>query len=289
MPLKPLSHIIFVLALALGVALAATAARLCPAAPAWTGQTQCVRLPAVMYHHILEETSLLNDYTILPQELREDLLFLQREGYTPILIRDLIRYTQGEPLPEKPILLTFDDGYESFAVYAFPLLEEFGYPAVYSVIGSWADFYSQRQEHRVRYSHTDWETLQALQQSGLVEVQNHSYDLHRLEDGQRGAQRCAGEPASAYQQRLAQDLRQLQEHCAQNLGGWQPTCFAWPFGFSSPEALPILRQLGISAALTCEERINTLTGDPEELFHLGRFNRPHGKPLEQILAAAQAP
>lgn len=195
----------------------------------------------------------------------------------------------GEPLPEKPILLTFDDGYESFAVYAFPLLEEFGYPAVYSVIGSWADFYSQRQEHRVRYSHTDWETLQALQQSGLVEVQNHSHDLHRLEDGQRGAQRRAGEPASAYQQRLAQDLRQLQEHCAQNLKGWQPTCFAWPFGFSSPEALPILRQLGISAALTCEERINTLTGDPEELFHLGRFNRPHGKPLEQILAAAQAP
>ena len=50
-----------------------------------------------------------------------------------------------------------------------------------------------------------------------------------------------------------------------------------------------LRQLGISAALTCEERINTLTGDPEELFHLGRFNRPHGKPLEQILAAAQTP
>lgn len=284
--LKPMPKILFSLSVALTSVLMGTTINVSQTVQSQAISSESIDLPIIMYHHILEEESQLNDYTISPQEFRTDLKFLQEQGYTPIVVQDLIQYTQGGELPEKPIMLTFDDGYESFAVYAFPLLQEYHFPAVYAVIGTYADLYSQQDEHHVRYSHSNWETLKALQESGLVEIQNHSYDLHSLQNGERGAQKRSNESAGSYQKRLWQDLDQLQKDCRQHLDGWTPTCFAYPFGFSSPEALPVLQQLGFSAAMTCEEKINQLTGDPEELYHLKRFNRPHGKSVAEILAAA---
>ena len=55
-----------------------------------------------------------------------------------------------------------------------------------------------------------------------------------------------------------------------------PQVFAYPYGFSSPEATPVLKSMGFVAALTCKERVNRLTGDPDQLYDLGRFNRPSG-------------
>ena len=81
-----------------------------------------VDVPVVMYHHVLEEdSSLLGDYVISRQELESDLQWLQKAGYTPVSPDQLIAYAAGEgELPQNPILLTFDDGYESFLPMPIP-------------------------------------------------------------------------------------------------------------------------------------------------------------------------
>ncbi|MCI8648771.1 MAG: polysaccharide deacetylase family protein [Anaerotruncus sp.] len=284
--MKLLDKFFLPLSMALVLAIASLTARFAIQvnAPAPEG----IALPIVMYHHILKESSRLNAYTISPEEFRMDLQFLQDNHYTPIVIQDLLDFVQGKSdLPDKPVMITFDDGYESFHEYAYPILQEFGFPAVFSVVGTYADQYSAVDDHHIRYSHCTWEQLRQMHEEGLVEIQNHSYNLHLNQNGRHGSMRKQGESEADYTAMLIQDLSQMQQDCAEQLG-WLPTCFTYPFGQISPEALPILKQLGFSAALTCREKINYLTGDPEQLYHLHRFNRPHNTSFQAILQKAAA-
>lgn len=248
---------------------------------------QGVELPIMMYHHILKEEARLNKYTISPTEFRTDMQYLKDNGYTSIVMQDLIDFTQGgTPLPEKPIMITFDDGYESFHEYAFPILQEFEYTAVFSVVGRYADEYSKVDDHHIRYSHCTWDQLIQMQKSGLVEIQNHSYNLHQNENGRHGSKMKQGENLAFYRKMLEEDLGKLQQACQAQLG-ITPNTFTYPFGQISAEALPIIKDLGFVGALTCQEKLNYITGDPEQLFHLNRFNRPHGKSLQTILENAR--
>ena len=130
---------------------------------------------------------------ISPAELENDILYLKKHGYTAILMEDLINYTKGGELPEKPILLTFDDGYYNNYLYAFPLAKQYRVKFVISPIGRYADLYSGRDENNAYYSHATWEQLREMTGSGLVEVQNHSYDLHEQKGGALGVRQRQGE------------------------------------------------------------------------------------------------
>lgn len=246
-----------------------------------------VELPIVMYHHMLKEQSRLNKYTISPDEFRQDMQYIKENGYTPITLTALIASVQnGTELPAKPIIITFDDGYESFYTYAYPILQEYGYKAVFSVVGAYADQYSAQDDHHIRYSHCTWEQLKEMQDGGLVEVQNHSYNLHVNKDGRHGAKKKQGEADEPYRKVLLDDIGRMQQACYEYLGVY-PNTFTYPFGQISKEALPLLKEMGFQAALICQEKLNYLTGDPEQLYHLNRFNRAHGDSLQSIIGRAR--
>lgn len=286
--MKVIDKLITVLALTFVIAAGGTAAHIVAIQTAGAA-ADGVELPILMYHHILKENARQNAYTISPEEFREDLVYLKEQGYTPILIQDLLDFTaSGKPLPEKPVMITFDDGYESFHEYAFPILQETGFKAVFAVVGRYVDEYSKTDDHHIRYSHCTWNQLAQMQESGIVEIQNHSYNMHTNDQGRQGSKKKSGESLEAYTQTLSSDLGKLQEECREYLG-IAPTCYVYPFGHISSEALPIIKNLGFSAALTCEEKLNYLTGDPEELYHLKRFNRPHGKSASKIIEQAHTP
>ncbi|MBQ1237534.1 MAG: polysaccharide deacetylase family protein, partial [Oscillospiraceae bacterium] len=111
--------------LALAIVFTALLTRTSKAAAA---QPKEIPLPVIMYHHILESSKLLGAYCITPAELRSDFERIRQDGYTPVVVADLLDYVYNDvPLPEKPIMITFDDGYESNYAYAYPLLQEYGY------------------------------------------------------------------------------------------------------------------------------------------------------------------
>lgn len=239
------------------------------------GVPEGVPVPVIMYHSILKDPKMQGDYVISPELLEKDLQYLQAHGYTGIVMEDLLEYVQhGTPLPEKPVLLTFDDGYYNNYVYAYPLAKQYQCKILISPVGAFTEKFSQTDDPSPYYGHITWENICEMEQSGYVEFQNHSYNLH-AQSPRKGAKKRTGESVEQYQQMLREDLSNMQQ-VMQEHTGIIPNTFVYPFGAVSKEAEPVIKQLGFQATLICESKTNFITRDPDCLFGMGRYLRPSG-------------
>ena len=238
-----------------------------------------VELPIIMYHGVLEDKAKQGRYVISPALFESDLAYLKQQGYHTVTVADLLDYVdKGIPLPEKPIMLTFDEGYYNNYRYAYPLLQQYDMRAVIAPIVRWTAFYSDTpsEQDRPLYSHVTWAQISEMAQSGTVEFQNHSYDMHYTAPGKRkGTLKLAGETEEAYAAALREDVQKAQTLLIEQ-AGVTPTAFAYPFGAIEKGAEDILRELGFRATFTSESRINRLTRDADSLYGLGRYLRPLG-------------
>lgn len=232
-----------------------------------------VDLPILMYHHICADKDYLGDYVVSPETFEGDLRWLSEHGYESVTGAQLSAWCAGETaLPDKPVMITFDDGQESFLSYALPLLEKYDMCAVLAVVGSYADAYTAREDHHLQYSYLSWPAVAECAASGRVEIAGHSQALHSLTGGRRGCRINAAEPADEYRRMLTADTETLEAGLAL-YGIARPVTYAYPFGLGCPEAQEVLTQRGYTVLLTCEQRVNRLSGDSSELLYLGRYNR----------------
>lgn len=235
-------------------------------------------LPVVMYHQITKNSTRAGEYCVTLNELEGDLEYLKEKGYSAIDIEQLLDHIyNNEPLPEKPVMLTFDDGYETVYSYLLPLLEKHNMCAVASVVGAYADLFTQLNDHTLSYSYMNWAEIDELANGDRIEIQNHSYDLHKLNNsGRNGAKKVSGESVHEYSAFLNLDLGKMQSLTEEKTGR-KPCAFTYPYGCYSKESKDILKSMGFGAALVCEARINYIdTESTDWLFRIGRFNRPHG-------------
>lgn len=237
-------------------------------------QEDCVKLPILMYHSILKTNKSKGKFIISPDTFEEDLKYIKDNGYTTIVMKDLIDYVyENKDLPEKPIILTFDDGYYNNYLYAFPLLKKYECKMVLSPIGKQCDVYSENKDRNPNYAHCSWTELKEMKDSGLVEIQNHSYNMHTITKNRRGTKKNKNESFEHYQNAFCSDVNLMQSKIAEFLDTTSTT-FVYPFGAISNCSLDILRQLGFKATLNCEGKINKLTRNPEKLYGLCRILRP---------------
>lgn len=237
----------------------------------------------IMYHQIASGKSKLGKFTLSDSQLESDLLYLKEQGYETITMAQLIDYAKGTGgLPEKPVMLTFDDGYESFYGYVYPLLQKYNMRAVLSVVGEFVDRYTEKPDHNLRYSCLNWDEVREMRDSGLVEIQNHTYNMHST--GKTGRQGCAikkGESVEAYTQTFLEDVGKMQEKLKAELGAPANT-FTYPFGALCKQSVPLIKELGFQAALTCREERVTAAPYGDWMYRLGRYNRPDGKSSEDF-------
>lgn len=233
-----------------------------------------IELPVVMYHHILPSKQ--GDYILSPTQFEADLRYLKAHNRNTVTAAQVIAFIEkGEQLPENPVMITFDDGYESVHEYAMPLLKKYGMTAVSSIIGKHTDLFSNPEETRhLNYSHSSWKQLREMQASGLFEIGNHTYDLHHTpNEGPRyGIKINANENASDYRSALVADVDGLQDQFEVELGN-RPLVFAYPFGAICKESKQILKEMGFKLILTCEEKVNCLEPGQQGPVSIKRFNR----------------
>lgn len=229
-----------------------------------------ISLPILMYHSVTEGAE--SDYRIQPETFSSDLHYLKENGYTTVSAAQLIEYTNGiGTLPEHPVMLTFDDGFYNNYSLVLPLLEEYDMCAVISIVGEFTDELAPESPHVDAYSYLTWADLQALLDSGRVELGSHTYALHN-DTGRCGCSITAGESEDTYHMLLLEDLGMLQTRFQEELQ-MQPVLFAYPYGFLCSESRSVLQELGILMTLNCREATNQITRDPRCLYGLNRYNR----------------
>lgn len=234
----------------------------------------------VMYHAILKDPARAGQYILSPDALESDIAWLLSEGYSFVSLRELVDFADGTGgLPDKPALLTFDDGHYNSLTYVLPLLIEYDCRAVISVVGEYTQRYTDAPDPNPNYGYLCRDDLTALALSDRIEFANHSYAMHGQTD-RRGSGRMPGESDADYARAFSADAGQCQALIADCTGS-APLAYAYPFGVAEPASYPILTELGLRVSLTCAEVLSTVKrGDPASLYGLGRFNRPSGPSSE---------
>ncbi|QAT42695.1 polysaccharide deacetylase family protein [Aminipila luticellarii] len=236
-----------------------------------------IDLPIIMYHGLVKDKKLQNQYFISPDLFENDLKYLKENGYSTITMSELIDYVyNGAPLPEKPVILTFDDGFYNNYLYAFPLLKEYNEKAVISILGCETDRYSLIKVNNAYYSYLTWNQINEMILSGHVEIQNHTYDMHTYDHGRKGCSEKSGEALEIYKENFEDDIGRLQQEII-DYTGTTPNTIVYPFGYYTEKSESLIKEMGFKASLTCSQKVNKISRDPQCLYQLGRFLRPPGK------------
>lgn len=235
-----------------------------------------IKIPIIMYHSVLKDTNLSGKYVITPDVLEEDIKYLKNNGYQFVSAQNLIDYIDSDsPLPQKPVMLTFDDGFYNNYGYVKPILEKYDAKAVISVVGSYTDEYSESNIANLTYGYLRWNDIYDMFLDDRIEIANHSYDFHSNNKGRNGSKRKKGEGTEEYKQIFYNDTKKAQDRFLDKTG-FCPVVYTYPFGAYSKETTDILKEMGFRMSFSCDEGINTITKNPDCLFLLKRYNRPSG-------------
>lgn len=147
-----------------------------PPTPTFPPPPQELRVPILMYHYVSALPADADRYriglTVPPEMFEAQLQYLQEHGYHTVSLFDLYdALTTGRPLPENPIVLTFDDGYEDAYTVALPLLQQYGFTATFFVLATPA--------HYEAPGYLTWDQIKALAEAGMS-VQGHGRDHYDL-------------------------------------------------------------------------------------------------------------
>lgn len=238
---------------------------------AYTEQEEKIFLPVIMYHSITNDNSKINDYIVSVETVENDLKYLAENGYKTVFTEDVIEYVNGGTLPEKPVIITADDGFYNNLTYLLPLLEKYDMKAVISIVGYYTEVIAEKDPHVPEYSYLTWNDINTLLDSERIEIANHTYDMHSS-DYRKGCSKFSWENDDDYANALFEDIGLCQTMLSLNCR-IIPAVFTYPYGKISSESIPILKTMGFSAAFSCYERPNYITRNPECLFTLDRYNR----------------
>ncbi|MER5887561.1 polysaccharide deacetylase family protein [Streptomyces sp. NPDC001941] len=186
-----------------------------------------------MYHAVADRPApAAHALSVSPGAFARQLAVLAAGGYTPLTTAALAAaWRSGGALPRRPVLITFDDGYEGVHRHALPALAAHGFPATLFVSTGWLR--GPYDTGGAPDAMLDWDQVRALAAAG-VEVGGHSHShpqLDQLDDG-----------------RLRFEALRCRELVAEQLGG-PPVSFAYPYGYSSRRVRGAVRAAGFTQAL----------------------------------------
>ncbi|MGF7142557.1 peptidoglycan/xylan/chitin deacetylase (PgdA/CDA1 family) [Anaerotaenia torta] len=249
-----------------------------------SANSRSIYVPIVMYHRVMNTE--LGKNTITPYEFECDLKYLKENHYNTITMSQLIDYVyEGAELPSNPIILSFDDAPIDTYKNVFPLLKKYNMKIVLSIIGKSTEDFTRVGGSNADYAHMTFSQIKEMADSGLAEIQNHTYNLHAIKNGRYGCGQMKNESLSSYEELLTADVCSFQDIVCRELN-ITPTTFAYPYGKYNNNSENILRKLGFKATLTCTYGVNIITNDPECLYELKRIGRSHNDGIAKLIQDA---
>ncbi|MBO5218548.1 MAG: polysaccharide deacetylase family protein [Clostridia bacterium] len=244
-------------------------------------------LLVLMYHHINETGD--DIVTVSSETFAQQLDLLLEEGWETVSPAELVDFVdRGKPLPEKPVCIVFDDGYESNYIYAAPALAERNITASICVIG-WCMGKSVYKDTDVPIiPHLSWAQARILDASGVITIGSHTYDMHQNADLEEGEARVDATPLpydtpSDFDTAFRADFNALRAEMEAELGHG-PLIFAYPHGRYYVRAENILRHEGVRITFITDVGRNTIRrGDPDSLHLLRRYSINEFTDLSSIL------
>lgn len=231
-------------------------------------------LLVLSYHDIRDDVAPKGDpdaYAVSTANFARHLDWLHGNGYRPVSVQAVLDARAGRgALPERAVLLTFDDGLRSAYTHAFPLLRAYGFPALVAPVTGWMDL---AEGEAVPYGPRDftredfltWAQLREMQDSGLVEIGSHSHDLHRGVTGNPfGNQMPAAvtrlwnadtgyESDADWHARIHADLATSSALIERHTGR-APRVMVWPYAAYNRAATDIAHALGMTLSFDLEGR-----------------------------------
>ena len=214
------------------------------------------------FHDVRDDVAKRGDrdvYAISTKNLGQYLEWIQREGWHPIRLEDVWLARQGKKtLPNKALLLTFDDGALSSYNRVFPLLKQYKTPAVFAIPTSWINGNTKdAYEAYGKGNLMTWPQMREMVASGYAEFVSHSDNMHRgiLANPQQNMQPAAitreyiekqkrYETESEYQSRVVVDLKKSKQTLDRELGINSRAIF-WPYGAVTTETEELAAQAGL--------------------------------------------
>jgi peptidoglycan/xylan/chitin deacetylase (PgdA/CDA1 family) len=223
----------------------------------------------LLYHDIRERLSdnTHQSGTVTVQQFRNHLQSLREQDYQIISMETFVNFMlHGGAVPSNAVVLTFDDGYESFYSKAFPVLCEYDATASNFIVGVSTDIYNPDA-----YTHLSWDQMRELKAAGMS-IYSHSYNLHHIVSTDKSGhkepgliarqyleQRKSRENESEHRNRISSDLRFMEKRLIQELGT-ATKLLAFPFGAYDDTAVEEAARSGTELFFTVEEGINRSGG-----------------------------
>ncbi|QUH25098.1 polysaccharide deacetylase family protein [Serpentinicella alkaliphila] len=215
-------------------------------------------IPVLMYHHLLlsSENNFKGNSAILDVEtFFEQMEILFKSGYTTVTLLEFEKWLSGEiELPKKSVSITFDDGYLSNYIYAYPILKNFNFKASQFLITNTAKEESEPFDPNV-LQYLTWEDI--VSTLDVFEYSNHTHDLHHLENN-KGFM-------------ISKPIDYVYEDTLENMSLTNCKYFAYPYGHYNDEVLDILESVGIKMAFTVKSGPVKKGDSPLELNRYGIF------------------
>jgi peptidoglycan/xylan/chitin deacetylase (PgdA/CDA1 family) len=205
-------------------------------------------LPVLMYHSVSDApTAPTRALSVRPGMFGAQLCHLRLQGFTGLTFGELAqRRRTGQPLPARPVVITFDDGYADLAEEALPKLIEQGFPATVFVTTGWLRDAGRYAAGTAPGRMLSWGQLAELSAAG-VEVAAHTHSHPQLDQIS---------PA-----RLRNELDDSKRLLEDRLG--RPVCsLAYPYGYSSKRVRTVARELGYLQAAAVANATAASTCDP---------------------------
>jgi len=228
-----------------------------------TNPVKAVKIPILMYHHI--DNNVISSAVVSPQKFVEDMNLLRNNGYHTVFLEEIYDYLLGNvTLPSKPIVITFDDGYYSNYEYAFSIAKQTGMKFTISIIGWSVGRNSFINCNQSIIPHFSWIQAKEMYNSGLIDIQNHTFDLHSpkgLSYGyqfpcNQGVLPLDNENYDNYLTRLSNDLLRLKYDIWNNINKCS-RFFIYPYGAYNNITEKALNDLNFIGSITTKNGVRT--------------------------------